>query len=153
MLRKTKQIAPKVVKHFTPWWLRWLYSIYGERVVNMATATIHPNMMAANIPDSSDNVVWSFWYYRKITLILITRLTDRENKNFCVFFSHCNYASAGEKHLISRWNQWMPIDMPQRKRLLRECLILHCSQPMRPSSNTFYKSAKSMNFIRWCWLW
>lgn len=53
MFKKTKRIAPKVVKLLTPWWLRWLYSIYGEHLVEMATATISPDAL----PSSTDNAV------------------------------------------------------------------------------------------------
>lgn len=55
MLQATKRLAPKVVKHFVPWWLRWLNSIYGERLVKMATATIAPDGMI--VPGSTDNAV------------------------------------------------------------------------------------------------
>lgn len=35
------QVAPKVIKHITPWWIRWFYSVFGDDL-KMATSSIAP---------------------------------------------------------------------------------------------------------------
>lgn len=49
MFQTTRKIVPKVVKHITPWYIRWIYSICGDRF-NMASSSIVP--VAATTSDS-----------------------------------------------------------------------------------------------------
>lgn len=51
MFETTKKLAPKLVKSLTPWYIRWFYSICGDRV-KMATSSIVPEGVTA-----SDSVV------------------------------------------------------------------------------------------------
>lgn len=51
MFETTKKFGPKVVKHLSPWYIRWFYSIFGEKV-KMATSSIIPDGATA-----SDSVV------------------------------------------------------------------------------------------------
>lgn len=51
MFKTTKRVAPKVIKHLTPWYLRWFYSIFGDSI-KMATSSIVPETVA-----TSDSVV------------------------------------------------------------------------------------------------
>lgn len=51
MFETTKKIGPKVVKRLTPWWIRWFYSICGDRF-KMATSSIVPDGVT-----TSDSVV------------------------------------------------------------------------------------------------
>lgn len=39
--KRIQQIAPKVIKHVTPWWIRWFYSVFGDDI-KMATSSIAP---------------------------------------------------------------------------------------------------------------
>lgn len=54
-----EQVAPKVIKRVTPWWIRWFYSIFGDRV-KMATASIAPD--GINASDSVVCVLFSLYY-------------------------------------------------------------------------------------------
>lgn len=49
--REVQHIAPKVIKAITPWYIRWFYSIFGDRI-KMATSSIAPDGVTA-----SDSVV------------------------------------------------------------------------------------------------
>ncbi|XP_055311196.1 ninjurin-2 isoform X2 [Sitodiplosis mosellana] len=40
--REVKNIAPKVIKTFTPWYIRWFYSLFGDGIRAMATSSIAP---------------------------------------------------------------------------------------------------------------
>lgn len=52
--REVENIAPKVIKTFTPWYIRWFYSIFGDGIRTMATTSIAPDGATA-----SDSVVCS----------------------------------------------------------------------------------------------
>lgn len=55
MFETSKKVLPKIVKHVTPWYLRWFYSIFGDRI-KMATSSIVPEMAV-----TSDSVVGVFF--------------------------------------------------------------------------------------------
>lgn len=52
--KKIEQVAPIVIKRATPWWIRWFYSIFGDRI-KMATTSIAPDGI-----NTSDAVVCGF---------------------------------------------------------------------------------------------
>lgn len=54
-----EQVAPKVIKRVTPWWIRWFYSIFGDRI-KMATTSIAPD--GINASDSVVCVLFSVFY-------------------------------------------------------------------------------------------
>lgn len=47
------KVVPKVVRHITPWYIRWIYSICGDRF-KMASSSIVPEAAA-----TGDSVVSS----------------------------------------------------------------------------------------------
>lgn len=51
---QVENIAPKVIKTFTPFYIRWFYSIFGDGIRKMATTSIAPDGVTA-----SDSVVCS----------------------------------------------------------------------------------------------
>lgn len=53
--REVEKVAPKVIKTFTPWYIRWFYSLFGDSLRTMATSSIAPDGGTA-----SDSVVCVF---------------------------------------------------------------------------------------------
>lgn len=49
--REVKNIAPRAIKAFTPWYIRWFYSLFGNNL-KMATSSIAPDGVTV-----SDSVV------------------------------------------------------------------------------------------------